>query len=184
MHEIRVGELYVAGRTSWPEAIEWNWAKDLNELRLFFTNPSSQEIQAVKRGKVEFGLVVRQDIIFLAFRFLPAPGNQQGIPWSDAPYTYHMLPQDRKGLPEADPGPEERSLLQIVLVDAGTGVSLAIRGVTLSPEFTQKMFAAIRAQAEQPFNQQVYDQHLRGVYTTYQSKQLYSLARARCTGGQ
>lgn len=183
MHKIEVGKLYMEGHTSWPESAEWNWAHDLNELRLFFRDPQTQEVQAVKRGKAEFGLVVEQDLIFLVFRFLPASPGQQGLTWSDAPYSYHMLPQDRKVLPEQEVSPDERSLLQVVLINASTGITLAIRGVSLSPEFTLMLYQAILGQAEKPFDQVKYDRQLRWIYSMNDSKKLFARAIVRCVGG-
>ncbi len=186
MHAIEVGKLYKEGRTSWPEVVEWNWAPDLNELRLFFRNPQPQEIQSVRVGKVEFGLVVEQDILLLLFRFLGAQPGQKGITWSDAPYSYHMVPQNRRGLPPEEAlSPDARTLLQIVLVDASTGITLAIRMVSFSHEFTERLYQAIREQAAMPFDQVKYDRQLRWLYATYpNSKQMLSRAVVRCEGGK
>ncbi|GCF11246.1 hypothetical protein [Dictyobacter arantiisoli] len=184
MHEFNVGTLYSKTRTSWPEIAEWNCTRSLNELRLFYYNPKPQEIQAISRGKCEFGLSVKGDIIFLSFRFYGNQPGQAGIPWSDAPYSYHMLPDDRKQMPDENLSSESRSLLQVVLVNANTGILLAIRNVTLSPEFTQALFQAIRDQAAKPFNQAAYDRQLKRIYDAYNSKQLFAAAHVKCEGGQ
>lgn len=183
MHKIEVGQLYRETRTSWPEVVEWNWSINLNELRLFFRDPRPQEIQAVKIGATDFGLTIKGDIIFLAFRFQGAQKGQAGIPWSDAPYSYHMVPDDRKGLPDDLSSPTAKSLLQIVLVNASTGITLAIRVVSLSHEFTQQMYRAIREQAEKPFNQTAYDRQLQRIYATQDSKKIYNDAIVKCVGG-
>jgi len=132
MHKIEVGKLYSETRTSWPEGVEYNWMHNVHELRMFFRNPQPQEVQSVKSGKVEFGLVTEEDVILLLFRFLGAQKGQRGIDWSDAPYSYHMLPEDRKGLPPEQLRPSERSLLNIILVNAPTGIVLAVRAVSFS----------------------------------------------------
>ncbi len=184
MHKIQVGQLYKEGQTSWPEVVEWNWTQSANELRLFFRNPDPQEIQAVKTGKVEFGLVIEQDIILLLFRFLPAQKGQHGIRWSDAPYSYHFLPEDRRGLPPQELGAEKRALLQIVLVNASTGITLVIRAVSLSHEFTKQLYQAIHEQAGKSFDKVTYDRQLRWLYATYpDSRQLLQKAVVRCEGG-
>lgn len=184
MHKIEVGKLYIEGKTSWPEVVEWNWAQDMNELRMFFRDPSPQEIQSVKVGKAEFGLAIEQDILLLLYRFLPAQKGQHGLRWSDAPYTYHLLPEDRRGLPPQEIGSEERTLLQIVLVNASTGITLVIRAVSLSHEFTKRLYQAIREQAERPFDQVTYDRQLRWLYATYpDSKQLLQKIVVCCEGG-
>lgn len=184
MHSIEVGKLYVEGKTFYPEAVEWNWTSKFHELRLFFHNPSSQEIQAVKKGKVEFGLVVGSGVLFLVFRFLPAFKGQSGIHWSDAPYSYHMLPEELRELPEQDLSPTRRSVLLVVLVNASIGITLAIREVSLSPAFTQRLYQEIQKQAEFPFDQEKYDLQLQTIYKFNDSKKLAAQAVVHCFGGE
>jgi hypothetical protein len=48
MHKLSVGELYVPGKTSWPEAVEYNYTLAGHELRLFLGRPSVSEVRAVR----------------------------------------------------------------------------------------------------------------------------------------
>jgi hypothetical protein len=157
---------------------------------MFFKNPKPYEIQAVKTGKAEFGLAIEKDIVFLIFRFLPARGNRYGITWSDSSYSWHMLQksphledQDRNILPPDVIGLNQRTVLDIVLVNAPTGITLALRQVSFSHEFTEKLFQAIRDQAQRPFDQVKYDMGLQKVYSDNDSEQLLKRAIVRCTGG-
>ena len=87
----------------------------------------------------------------LCYRFQHPAG---GIPWSDAPSHYHLVPQAER-IPPPEPGqltPESRALLEVILVNATGGQIRAMRQLSLSPEFTRAMFRAIAHQAARPFD--------------------------------
>jgi len=177
MYKYEVGKLYHPSRTSWPEGIEYNWRQNTHELKLFYRYPSAEEIAAVKRAPAECALTVVGDILFLVFRF----GAQ---PWSDAPYSWWMVPPDQRTPPPALAG-EERALLNVLLIDAGTGIIRAVRAISLGPAFSQALHAAIRAQAAAAsFDQAAYDRQLAAAYRLYRnSGALLAAATARTRGG-
>ncbi|WP_148595591.1 hypothetical protein [Aquisphaera giovannonii] len=74
------------------------------------------------------------------------------IPWSDAPYSWHMQDAASRRLPPPGGSPEARALLWVSLVGAEDGLILAQRGVVLAPAFTRALEAAIRRQASRPFD--------------------------------
>jgi len=160
LHGYRVGTLYIPGRTSWPEHLEYNWRKGGHELRLFFSGLRRDEIEAVRHGPMELRLVVIQPVIFLCFRFAPV------IDWSDAPYNYHMVPEQERTLP---PRPEETTGAELVtiLVDGDTGVIEGLRLTRLRRDFARKLHGAIREQAALPFDQATYDRELDRIRRRY-----------------
>jgi hypothetical protein len=171
-----VGQLYNPNRTSWPEAVQYNYMAGEHHLHLFMRQPTQTEVQAVKTGPAEFALVTEGILIVLLYHFAP-------IPWSDAPYSWHMTPADQRALP-ADVPDGSGALLTIILTDAATGIVKAIRAVGLSTDFTNKLHAAIRAQAARPFDQTAYDDQLNRVYARYpKTELLLSKAIARYTAG-
>jgi hypothetical protein len=176
MYEYKVGALYNENRTQWEEGSEYNWRSGIHEIRLFFRNPKPIEVQAVKQGEATFGLLISEDVILLAFKF-------GSIPWSDASYTIHRVPEHERTLPPLEIGPNERQLMTIFLVDAGTGMLLAIRQVSLSHDFTVALHKAINEQAHRPFDQVIYDRHLHQLYSQYESKALFKLSKVTCKGG-
>jgi len=113
---------------------------------LFRTDIEEDVVEAVRRGKGEFALVVESSVIILAYRF------EDAIPWEDVPYTWHLQPEDRRVIPLLDASPEARSLLWIALVGADDGIIHAQRGMTLSPAFGRALKLAIREQAMMPFS--------------------------------
>jgi hypothetical protein len=59
-----------------------------------------------------------------------------------------------------------------------------MRFVSLTPEFSQKLHAAIAAQADMPFDQAAYDAHLAHIYKLNSSTGLAGRAVVRCRGGE
>jgi hypothetical protein len=176
MHLYKVGELYAPTRTSWPEGVEYNYRSGAHELRLFFPGVKPTEIEAIRIGPVRFALFVERGIIFLLFRFA-------GMPWSEAPYSWHMVPADQQTIPP-DTAPNERVILTTFLVSGDTGKLLVIRLTTLAPEFTRILHQAIRDQVAQPFDQRTYDRNLAAMRAKYPDvRAMVDQALVRCNGG-
>jgi hypothetical protein len=66
---IKVGELYLPGRTEYPEVSEYNLYDGGHELRLFIDSPNRNEIGEIRKGRVQVGLLVENRIIFLLYKF-------------------------------------------------------------------------------------------------------------------
>src|SRR5215831_8746401 len=115
MHVLEVEKPYIAVRTQWLEEVEYNYRGGEHELRMFFSAPGRQEVEAVRKGRCEFALAVEGPVIFLVYCFRPT------VDWSDAPYSWHLVPENEQTLPDAE-GPETRALYQLVLTDAQTGL--------------------------------------------------------------
>lgn len=177
-HLYEVGKPYIPGRTAWPEGVEYNFRAGQHELRLFFRSPSAAEVEAVRTGDCEFALVVEGPVIFLMYRF------GRSINWSDSSYTWHLVPEDQRELPETA-GLLVHAFLHVILLDAASGLVCALRSVTFSPEFTLALHGAIHAQAEAPWpGNAAYDAVLAAIYRRYPtSADLLKRAIARTHGG-
>jgi hypothetical protein len=179
MHQYQVDQLYHPDRRSWPEGAVYQYRGGGHELLLFLESPTAAEIEDVRRGPVEFALLVVPPTIVFCYRFA-------GIPWSDSPYTIHLVPvEERLGVD--DPVLEEsRALLTVILVDAGDGVIRALRVISFSADFTDALRQAIREQAGAPWlRKAVYDQAIERIYRQYPSSERFvAAATARCRGGE
>lgn len=181
LHTYEVGRPFIPGQTSWPDGTAaYNYQAGQHALTLFLGSPSHAEVADARIGKAEFGLVVEPPVLFLLYRF------GRAIPWSDAPYTWHMASPERRTIPDTTGLVEPRALLSVVLVDAHTGIIRALRAVSFSPALTAALHLAIREQAEAPWVGQVaYDAALAELYRRYpSSRDLLKLARARTPGGR
>ena len=128
------------------------------------------------RGRAEFGLFIEGDLMIFLYRF----GHGE---WSDAPFSIHMVPASESVLPALLTG-EQRVALNVVLVSANDGIVRALRLVSFSPEFSQRLHAAILAQAALSFDQAAYDAHLARIYKLNSSTGLAGRAVVRCRGGE
>lgn len=177
-HMYTVGQPYIPGRRNWKEWTEYNYRQG-HELRLWLRDPSPVEVAAVQSGTAHFAIYPLHDLIFFCFRFQP-------MPWSDSGFTIHLVPETDRGMPDDFQTPEERQLLNTILVDATTGLIRAIRVCTFSPGFTRALHAAIWAQMErQPINAEEAERQGRRIYDRYSSADIATkLAIAKCKGGE
>jgi len=153
---LTVGEKYIDGMESWPlgRGVEFSWKgwDSTARLRFFLDGPSEVEIKAIEEGNATFALTVDGPAIFLLYRFDP-------IPWASVSYSWHLNGEGTV-LPEMPSSPHARLSLYTSLVDANTCVVKALRMCTLSPHFTSKLIATIRAQAREPFDRDAYTRHV------------------------
>lgn len=122
-----------------------------------------------------------QRIIWLCFKF----GT---MPWSDQPFNVHLVPQDIRATPPDLTG-EQRALLNVLLVEAETGIVKAIRAVTFSHDFSVKLHEAICAQCREPvpshlLDRREYDAMVDNTYGRYlTSDAMVRKGLATCRGG-
>lgn len=176
-HLYEVGKLYSPNRTKWPENVEYNFRDGVHELRMFYPSPAAREIADVQSGQVRLALYPYLDVIFFCFKF----GDQ---PWSDSPYNINLVSSEERQLPEDTDTAEQRRLLTTFLIDANTGILWVIRVVSMSPQFTRALHAAIWNQSEKSLPGD-YDAQIQRVYAANTSSQIASkLAIATCRGGE
>jgi hypothetical protein len=152
----KVGQPFDPRVRRWDEGTMYVYQQDTHQLLIFYSNLRSFERKAVERGKAHFGLFVEGDVITLLFK-IDGPGDR-GIDWHDAPYSWHLVPEEARTLP---PPPEAvpegmGAAVTIFLIDAATGIIRAMRLMSFSHEFTLQLFRAIREQASRPFDKQRY----------------------------
>jgi len=136
-----------------------------HELLLRFNSPTADEIAAVQNRHAQFALTVTDDIIWLLFRY-------EGIQWQDAPYSWHLMPEDERELPEPLPTEPHRATIHTVLIDAETGIVRAVRVLTFTSLFTLYLHEAITRQAAEPWpGREACDQQVAEIYAEYTTEQ-------------
>jgi hypothetical protein len=172
MHQYQVGQLYNPAMSHWPEQVEYNFRAGHHELLLFLPGVLPIEIANVRHGRARFALLAREGILFFLSRF--------GIlPWNEAAYSWHMVPEAERALPDPLTA-EEPILLPIVLVDGTTGIIRAMRAVTLSSAFSAALHRAILRQSELAFDQDHYDQALAQIHRRCTVQDLVDRATDHC----
>ena len=177
MYKYEVGTLYNSDKTSWQESVQFNIRDGQPELLLFFASPSFHETLAVRKSECEFGVLKIGDVIFLLYRF----GSE--IKWSDQPYSIHLTDRTERQLPVLETD-EQRLVLQIMLIDALTGILKVIRAVTLAPEFSAELLKLTNEQLAAPFSENDYKRQLANIYARYpQTKDLLAECFVFTKGG-
>jgi hypothetical protein len=179
-HLHQVGKPYHPDRKIWPQGSHFNFMNGEFDLLLFFDAPTRHEIEAVRIGRAEFALYDHDDLVVLSYRF---EGKRENVPWSDAPYQWHVVPVANRIAPREDLGPETRALLSITLVGATDGLIRVLRALTFSPEFTRDLFTAIARQAAAPYDRATYDRKVDSLYQRFDSGQLAAASSFRRFGG-
>lgn len=147
-------------------------------LVLVIENPTEAEIAAVVSGVPRFAWITAPNVALLAWAFDP------GIPWSDVPYSPHL---ERPGhTPGICAVPRRPAVVNIVLVDAATGLVRAVRDTTWPHEFVTVVRDSVAEMAAAPVNMNAIDAAMAMLYTMHpDTAELVAMkATATCIGGQ
>ena len=174
MDAVAVGLLFDPAITSWPEGCVYNFDIGGHWLHYLYRNPTAVEISSIQKGPAQFALFIQGQVIFLLHRF----GH---MPWSDAPYSWGLVPEESRRLPELDPA--LHALLKVVMVDSETGVIVALRALTFSSQFTLQLHQAIRAQASLKWDAELHNRTIRCVYEKLTPEEMVQRAGTFCKGG-
>ena len=180
MHLYVVGKPYNPSRRQWEERYVYQYRQGGHELLIFLKSPTKEEVKAVESGTPEFALFVQQPTIWFLSRFAP------GLTWSDTPYSWHLVLGDEKQIPQEFEREGQRMLLSVLLIDADTGILRAMRAVSLSPDFSRALHAAIQTQIETGYpGDDAFGRNITRVYGRYPDTGLMLKdAIARCEGGK
>ena len=174
-----VGKLYNPNLTSWPQTAQFNYRCGAAELCLFYDSPGNFEIASIREGIARFALVPYHDVVFLLYKF----GEE--VNWSDAPYSWWLLPESERIPPPTGLTPQTRALLHVMLINSSDGILKAVRVTTLSPAFTRTLFSDVRRQIARGWpGEQAYDRQIDQAYAIWPTpRAMLSGAIAGTRGG-
>lgn len=172
---IKVGELLRLGITRYPEGSVFEYLEDGPVLFIYAGHPTQKEIEAVRKGNLEFALYETEYVLWVLYKI-------QGFgPWSDAPFSIRIY--DGSGM--VFDWSEEIVVgtglgLQIILTDAATGIVKAMRYVSLPTNFSRFLREAILRQWEKNFSREKYDREIDRVFANFTSDELVLRTDIRC----
>jgi hypothetical protein len=143
------------------EGAEYAFRRGEHELVVRLGGITRRELEDVGRGECEFALAVENDVLFFLHRF------GRSMAWSDAPFSWWLVPEAERVPPPALQSTGPSALLQVALVDAATDIVRALRSVPMPPAFALALHRALRVQASRPwagrdaFDRQVAEAHAR-----------------------
>ncbi|MBE9500753.1 hypothetical protein IHE61_31110 [Streptomyces sp. GKU 257-1] len=155
VHTLAVGQPYAPTVSQWLDGSAELRLHPQNgaEFILFLTAPKDHETAAFTQGNAEFALTSADRHLTWSYRFTnpknsPATAQGPGIPWSDAPWEYHRQAAQH---PTGVPGRRDTPIpLQLILVDADTGLIKGLRRITLPAEFADTLRDALTRQQQHP----------------------------------
>jgi hypothetical protein len=177
---VEVGKLYIPGKTQWPETIEYNYDLNGHTIMMYLRSPTKNEIQGVKDGSIDLALHCADRIPTMLFRF----GEKgSGIPWSDCAYNWWLVPPERRQLPEPiEDG--QGALLNVLLIDADTGILKVFRVISMPTEFSRSLVEAILEQINgDEISSTTYAQVTYELQVKYSSDELQRLAQVTAVCG-
>ena len=172
-----VDKPFEPGKTNYPEGVKFDFTEGGPVLLLFFAGPTEEEVEAVRGGAFRIGFLeggIIEDnrhkgvIIFLLFRF----GD---LPWMDAPFSIHLAQYKT-------PAEVEERLgygLQVLLIDANTGILKVIRLVGLGAEWSRNFRQAMLEQETAGFDWRAYDAEIQRTYKMYRTRELVKMVEYR-----
>lgn len=145
---LEVSKPFLPGRSYYPEGARFSLDEEGPALYLFVASPTREEVREVRKGRLSIGLLSIPPALFIPFRF----GE---MPWSEAVYSPHLLPEERRPglrrLCEIRFAPGTGLLLQVVLVDASTGIVLVLRGLGLPTKLSEELLKEVKRLEESPW---------------------------------
>lgn len=164
MQTFKVGELFQPGVTRYPEQAKFDVDDGGAVLLVYMSKLKDFEIENVRAGKIEFGLFVEDEALFITCKF-----------WKmariDAPYSIHLSKKPTSMHPIGD---GLGLALTVYLIDADTGILKVIRLIGLGTSFSRKLKEAIGEQIQRPFNKSAYFNKINAIMQKYSSDQLYA----------
>lgn len=171
MYDLKVGGLLIPNKTFWQEGTFLEYTESGPILIFALNNLTETEIEGAKKGQIELAIYASDPVLWFLHKI-------KGLEdWSDTPFSIRLY--DDKGITFdwSEPIEEGKGVgLQIVLVDAATGVIKALRLIGMPTKFSKEFRQAILGQLEVPFSKEEYDSAIQYVYRNLRTKDL--LARA------
>lgn len=178
LHAIEVGKPLQPGKTGYQEASWLDYTETGPILLMAVNNPTTKEIEAVRSGRIELALYERGPVLWFLYRI-------RGFgPWSDCPFSIRLYDGMRRMFDWSEEIEDGMGLgLQIVLIDAGTGIVKVLRLIGLETRFSRTFRAMILRQVERAFDKAAYYQEIDNVYANFSSDNLADRADIKCKIG-
>ena len=177
---LRVGTPYITGRTRYPSGVIYNYVSGGHLLLVFIDHPTHQEVAGFRAngGPIHLGFLTLNETIMMAVHVAGARYD------GDAPFSIHLVPPASRGSPPIYGPGVTRGLIQVVLVDATTGIVRGLRTGSMSNAFTIALHDAIRRQQHAAFSLSRHDANIRKLYEQYSTPDaLMAAAISRTTLG-
>lgn len=143
------------------------------QLKVFFSNPDSNEIEQFKSEQnFEIRSVILENVLFFTFKI----GNLEIM---DAPYSPHLEQKFNINTEELETGDKGFSL-NLVLINSLNGEIKNLRLIGLSKNFSKELVDQIEELKKKEFDKYDYDNNLFKLFSKYTTKEIYQMSRNYC----
>lgn len=165
MQSYEVGKLFEEGKTQYQEGIKFDFNQGGGTLYILYDRPKQKEVEEIRKGRLQMGILYKQDIIFLLFKF----GN---LNWMDAPYSYQLSEPHELSTPEDDTGYS----MTVLLIDAATGILKVVRQIGWPTKMSRQFHDYVAQQRNRDFSNHLYNAKLNEIYKNYTTNYLVGVA--------
>lgn len=166
MQKFEVGKPLKEGKNRYPEVPIFEFEQAGGVLYVFYKTPKDKEVEAFRSGDVKLGILYKEGIIFLLFKFGSAN-------WLDVPYCWHL----------SEPytfQPLEKGMgygMTMIFSDANTGIVKVIRQIGW-PNRMSKIFRGHveDQQQDKDFYRVEYERKLQNIYNNYSTDDMVKMA--------
>jgi len=175
LRKLEVGKPIEGCIKQYQEGVKFDFDNSGAVLFIMFRDPTNQEIESIRKGRLQIGICTLSNIIFMLFKF----GN---LNWIDAPFDIHLA-QNQSFL-NVEMNESQGFGMSMFLVDASTGILQAMRLIGWPHRLSQIFIEEAKKQVEQAFEQSEYDRKIDAVYMKYSTNDLVRFGQIfRLEGG-
>ena len=160
--KVAIGKRLDKNVGKWPEMVQFHYSTEGYHLLIFWPTPSKNEIQGVKKGKIELAVFSDEEAFLLLYKI------QNACDWSYTPFDWYRVPESMRLTPKDD---NLKPVLEAVLVDANNGMVRMVRQVPLTADFIKAVHDGVDLQITTGTTW--LDNHLQRLYKEYFSAELF-----------
>ncbi len=179
MYQYEIGQTYPVLGTKGVDSCKIDYTKGGIFLEIFAHNLSPKDLKSFKKDEVQLAIYEKMPVILILYKI------GTFMPWSDAPYSWHLTLKNKVELSEIEEFEKEEKgiLVTLLLIDSDTNILKDIRAIGAGLEFRNEFFRGVKKQIISDFNKMVYDTTLNQIYR-YKTKELLQLSSKRFLIGE
>ena len=168
---IALGEPWGGKKERHTEGPRYNFRHGRHTLDIFLDEPTGEEVRSFNQGPMQMGRWLVPPALWVIFHI-------EGMEWSDAPYSPHLVEPEGRTMRENSTESSRKPLMIMTLNDARDGATLAIRDITMSDEMGQQIEEAAKSLLQEPWDERAYNRRIAQVYREYlDTREMKHLAR-------
>ena len=148
-----VGHPYEKLGKAYQQSFIYNIRYGHHEAALCLNHIEPSDVVRFNHHPIQFGYWWDEPVLWMLAKF----GTE---PWSDASFSIHKVQPPEARHIESLKTPNTRYPINLILVEATTGIVTALRTATMSPKMSMEIFQKVTRQMELPANLKRFDRRV------------------------